>query len=140
MGDAVQVPSPPMREGHDVAVDPRVTFAAERTVLAWIRTGLALMGFGFLVARFGLLMGELGVASARAAASAHSSERAGMVLVGAGLVVNVWASVRHALVMRRLSRGETIYPRARTPVALGLITAVGGIALLVLLASSFAPR
>ena len=30
--------------------DPRVRFAAERTLLAWMRTGLALMGFGFVVA------------------------------------------------------------------------------------------
>lgn len=34
--------------------DPRVFFAAERTLLAWIRTGLTVMAFGFLVARFGL--------------------------------------------------------------------------------------
>lgn len=29
--------------------DPRVRFAAERTLMAWMRTGLALMGFGFVV-------------------------------------------------------------------------------------------
>ena len=40
-------------------VDPRVYFAAERTLLAWVRTGLALMGFGFVVARFGLFLREL---------------------------------------------------------------------------------
>src|SRR5919198_4251861 len=39
--------------------DPRVYFAAERTLLAWIRTGLAMMGFGFVVARFGLFLREL---------------------------------------------------------------------------------
>ena len=33
--------------------DPRVYFAAERTLLAWLRTGLAVVGVGFLVARFG---------------------------------------------------------------------------------------
>jgi len=36
--------------------DPRVFFAAERTLLAWNRTGLTLMAFGFVVERFGLFM------------------------------------------------------------------------------------
>jgi putative membrane protein len=36
--------------------DPRVYFAAERTLLAWLRTGIAVMGVGFLVARFGLFL------------------------------------------------------------------------------------
>ncbi len=36
--------------------DPRVFFAAERTLLAWVRTGLTVMGFGFVVARFGLFL------------------------------------------------------------------------------------
>ena len=36
--------------------DPRVFFAAERTLLAWNRTSLTLMGFGFVVERFALFM------------------------------------------------------------------------------------
>jgi len=36
--------------------DPRVFFAAERTLMAWSRTGLTLMAFGFVLERFGLFM------------------------------------------------------------------------------------
>jgi putative membrane protein len=39
--------------------DPRVYFAAERTLLAWVRTGITLMAFGFVVARFGLFIALL---------------------------------------------------------------------------------
>ncbi len=36
--------------------DPRVFFAAERTLLAWLRTGLTIIAIGFLISRFGLLV------------------------------------------------------------------------------------
>ena len=36
--------------------DPRVYFAAERTLLAWIRTGITIIGLGFVVAKFGLFL------------------------------------------------------------------------------------
>ncbi|HEY8514571.1 MAG TPA: DUF202 domain-containing protein [Candidatus Binatia bacterium] len=38
------------------ANDPRVYFAAERTLLAWIRTGLTVIGLGFVIARFGVFL------------------------------------------------------------------------------------
>jgi putative membrane protein len=36
--------------------DPRVLFAAERTLLAWSRTVLGLLAFGFLIDRTGLMI------------------------------------------------------------------------------------
>ncbi|MFS8980347.1 DUF202 domain-containing protein [Cupriavidus necator] len=36
--------------------DPRVYFAAERTMLAWQRTVITLMGLGFVIERFGLFV------------------------------------------------------------------------------------
>jgi putative membrane protein len=56
LGLAVE-PRPPsswsiMDPGHD----PRVFFAAERTLLAWVRTGIGVIGLGFVVARFGLFL------------------------------------------------------------------------------------
>lgn len=36
--------------------DPRVFFASERTLLAWLRTGIAIVGLGFIVSRFGVFL------------------------------------------------------------------------------------
>ncbi|MDQ2643358.1 MAG: DUF202 domain-containing protein [Myxococcota bacterium] len=60
--------------------DPRVYFAAERTLLAWVRTGVAVIGLGFVVARFGLFL--------RLIASPHAPTHGLSAVIGSGLVVS----------------------------------------------------
>src|SRR3954471_22409979 len=99
-------PTNPDEPNPSAATDPRVTFAAERTLLAWVRTGLALMGFGFVVARFGLFLRELAAARDPATAPAGHPGRfslwAGTGLVLIGVLVNGLAAAEHVTRIRRL--------------------------------------
>jgi putative membrane protein len=101
--------------------DPRVRFAAERTLLAWIRTGLALMGFGFVVARFGLFLRQ--IAEARQAPPIHSygwSLWIGTGLVVIGVAITLLAAQQHRRILQRLDRGEEY---VAPPWSLGLVVA-----------------
>jgi putative membrane protein len=92
------------------AEDPRVRFAAERTLLAWLRTGLALMGFGFVVARFGLFLRELAAVHDPTRPSHGWSLWIGTALVVVGVAVTGLAAVQHRQFLRRLDRGEGYAP------------------------------
>jgi putative membrane protein len=101
--------------------DPRVRFAAERTLLAWVRTGLAMMGFGFVVARFGLFLREASLPPDAAPRPGGWSMWFGVALVLLGVVVNVIAAVEYRAVLRRIERGEAYRPPKWSP---GLVVAV----------------
>ena len=101
--------------------DPRVRFAAERTLLAWIRTGLAMMGFGFVVARFGLFLREIATSEhIRTPLSTGISLWIGVALVTLGVSVNFLAAVQHYRFLIRLDKGLP-YQAERWP--LGIIVA-----------------
>lgn len=102
--------------------DPRVYFAAERTLLAWIRTGLSLMGFGFVVARFGLFLQEISIADATIEAPrVRLSPWVGVTLVLLGVAVNLGAALKHRQTVERLRRNE---PILLTKNSLGVLTAL----------------
>ncbi len=91
--------------------DPRIRFAGERTLLAWIRTGLAMMGFGFVVARFGLFLREMSaVRGIPIPSSPGLSIWIGSSLIVLGVAVNLIAAMQHAKFLRRLQRGDFYAP------------------------------
>lgn len=87
--------------------DPRVYFAAERTLLAWLRTGLAVVGLGFLVARFGLVMSMLRATSGAGESAPPTLSTfigVGFVLMGTAMIAV--AGWQHRRFCRQLTRHE----------------------------------
>lgn len=115
--------------------DPRIFFAAERTLLAWLRTGVTLMGLGFVVSHFGLFVRLL---AARAGeTSTHGSivsAALGVAFAIAGTLTVIVAVVQHQRFISALP--ETNLPRAYSgvvAVALSVLLSLLGIALAVYL-------
>lgn len=93
-----------MKDGRD----PRVFFAAERTLLAWVRTGLTVIGIGFVVARFGLFL-RLMARQANAADPGHTSTFLGVcfVLLGsAGIAMGIVQFARFVRTLDELDKPE----------------------------------
>jgi putative membrane protein len=80
--------------------DPRVFFAAERTLLAWSRTSLTLMAFGFVIERFGLFIHLLMPSVARLQKGVSFWVGIAFVLLGAG--ASVFANVQYRKVLKTL--------------------------------------
>jgi putative membrane protein len=119
--------------------DPRVFFAAERTLLAWVRTGLTIMAFGFVVARFGLFLRLLAAqhVETRATLPSHYdvSGLVGIALVVLGTACMVLGAIQHRSYVATLPPADV--PRshdARYPILLSLMLAGLGVVLAVYLA------
>ncbi|NJK31448.1 MAG: DUF202 domain-containing protein [Deltaproteobacteria bacterium] len=112
--------------------DPRVFFAAERTLLAWIRTGLTTIGLGFVVARFGIFLRV--ISPDAAPTSSGVSGTLGVVLVMIGSLACVTAAVQFGRYSRRLSDAQKPPAYSAIPaVVLALALAVVGMLLAVFL-------
>lgn len=119
--------------------DPRVFFAAERTLLAWVRTGLTVMAFGFVVARFGLFLRLLAVqhvAPAAALPVPHDlSNGVGIALVLVGTACMILGAVQHHSYVKTLPAADI--PRTHSavyPISLALVLAALGFVLAAYLA------
>ena len=110
--------------------DPRVFFAAERTLLAWLRTGLTVMVVGFVVARFGLFMRLLSLQSTTAnQAETGFAALLGVVFVLVGAVVILAATVQHGRFVATLPFADLPASYSRN-VAVALSATIGFLGLL----------
>ncbi len=85
--------------------DPRVFFAAERTLLAWNRTCLTLMAFGFAVERFGIFL-QMIVPGGKPSPGTGMSFWIGLVFISLGALLSVLAALQFKAVLQTLKPVE----------------------------------
>ena len=110
--------------------DPRVFFAAERTLLAWLRTGLTIIALGFVVSRFGLFVRLLMMQSQGSSPASPLSAGLGVAFVVVGTLAIVVSAVQHRRFIATLSQSDLPPAYSRTPaLVLSFIVAVLGVPL-----------
>ena len=93
------------------------------------------MGFGFVLARFGLFLREMAAAHKLVPIRTTGlSLWMGTGLLIIGIVVNIAAILEHVRLIDGLNRGEALNGYSRSGVAVALIVAILGLAMVVYLA------
>ncbi|MCY0880389.1 MAG: DUF202 domain-containing protein [Firmicutes bacterium] len=109
----------------DQKVDPRNLLANERTFLAWMRTGISLMAFGFVVAKFDVFLHI-------ATRHPYGHGWFGMILVIAGVVINIVATRYFRINQQRLQKNEELI-KSYLPEISGIASALIGLAVVIYL-------
>ena len=86
--------------------DPRVYFAAERTLLAWQRSALAFIGLGFVVERVGLFMRYLNLSNQISTIHSGISAFIGLMLILLGTFISLLSVIQHKRFLKSLSSQE----------------------------------
>lgn len=116
--------------------DPRVLFAAERTLLAWNRTSLSLIAFGFVVERAGLLFQTLKLNNGEPN-NITFAFWLGIAFILMGSICSAYSARQYAVVLHSLSAAE--FPpgySARWGMVINYIVAALGVCLVLALVFS----
>ena len=110
--------------------DPRVLFAAERTLLAWNRTSISFMAFGFVVERFGLFVTMLERTDMKIF-QREISFYIGLFFIALSVIVSFLSILQHRNVLRALRPAEI--PKGYNVRLASLVNAIVGVLGIVLI-------
>lgn len=118
--------------------DPRVLFAAERTLLAWQRSAIALLGFGFVVERFGLFL-QMETHGTLIGAQRGFSSLLGVALIMLGAVIAL-VSARQFNQFAKIIEPSVIPPGYWTQAGVALNVLIAAVALALIVNIVWSPR